>query len=85
MKFTVVLLRPDYMCDDVPYGQDTYIGFVEANTIENAIKRARNEVLIADRQCDNAAPHTKPTDYAVNLVFEGHQQPRLFGWQLQHA
>lgn len=79
IKFTVILLRPDYMCSDVPYGQDTYVAHVEAKNWDKAIKAAQQEVFDADTQ-DDLGP-LEPTDYALCVMFDGFINPCFFGWQ----
>jgi len=46
MKYTVLLMRPDYVADR--FGEDTYLAFVTARSPTLAIKAARLEVLRAD-------------------------------------
>ena len=79
-KFTVVLLRPDYMTSDTPYGQDIYVALIEANDCDDAVQAAQQEVFQADR-IDGLAPESLD-DYALVVMFEGHHVPVLFGWQL---
>ena len=79
-RFTVVLLRPDYLCDDVPYGQDVYVALVEANNIYEGVMMARREVWENDRE-DGLEPDSM-LDYAMCVAFEGHHDVKLFGWQM---
>lgn len=78
-KYTVILLRPDYLCDDTPYGQDVYVGYVECETVDDAIDRARHEVFKGDK-LDGMGPKDK-LDYALCVAFLGHNPIALFGWQ----
>lgn len=85
-KFTVVLMRPDYMTRD--FGQDCYVALVEAQGVYQAVREGQREVAAADyedveeglRDPDGPEPH--PEDYHPLLVFEGHHDVKLFGWQL---
>jgi hypothetical protein len=72
-KFTVVLLRPDYMAEE--YGKDIYTACVEADSIEEAMLAAREQVLAAD---DGAVED--PDDYHVLLIFVGHHLPVYHGF-----
>ena len=79
-KFTVVLLRPDYLCEDEPYGQDIYVASVVAESAKKAVTMARKEVFKADKK-DGMEPKSED-DYALCVAFEGHPETTLFGWQL---
>lgn len=78
-KFTVVLERPDYMADEDLDGCDIYVGQVRAADSTDAINMARSEVFQADIN-DKLEPFN-PGDYAVIVVFKGHCDACLFGWQ----
>jgi len=77
--FTVVLLRPDYLCEE-PYGQDIYvaIGIQAAESCE-AVEYAQLEAFSADVEA-GIAPRA-PEDYALCVAFKGAHEPTLFGWQ----
>jgi hypothetical protein len=60
-RFTVLLLRPDYAADT--YGHDTYLAYVDADTVEEAITFAR-----ADLESEVEVPD----DLHVLLVARGH-------------
>lgn len=77
-KFTVVLLRPDYMSDN--YGQDIYVAHVEAECATTAYDAAREEVFEADNY-DGLEPQSVD-DYALCVMFSGHVLACLYGWQL---
>ncbi len=77
-KFTVVLLRPDYMSYN--YGQDIYVAHVEAECCNTAHVAACKDVFKADKR-DGLEPYSV-YDYALCVMFSGHIQPCLFGWQL---
>jgi hypothetical protein len=79
-KFTVVLLRPDYMSDH--YGQDIYVALVEVedNDCMTALEAAKLEVFKADKK-DGLEPGSKD-DYALCVMFPGHVKACVFGWQL---
>jgi len=49
-KYTVVLLRPDYLCADIPQGQDVYVAHVEAEDEAQAFKFGQKEVAAADNE-----------------------------------
>lgn len=68
MKYTVLLLRPDYVADD--YGQDTYQAWVEAESVTEAIRKAQLEVVIVDDPDDR---FNFAADYFVLAVYLGHQ------------
>ena len=78
--YTVVLLRPDYMDSDEPYGQDVYVATVKAETEYTAIPVAQAEAFKVDSK-DGLQPRSSG-DYAVVLVFDGHVMPKLWGWML---
>ena len=71
-KYSVVLLRPE----DI--GGDSYISYVECNSIKEAISKARTEVFKADKKDGlHEGLFVQPSmmDYKVVAVFEGH--PKL--------
>lgn len=69
-KFTVLLLRPDYMAD--AFGSDTYLTNVDAAGPEEALRLAREAVIKCDHE-DVAEFHEyhDPTDYACLLLIAG--------------
>ena len=81
-KFTVILLRPDYLASDDAggFGQDVYVAFVEAGSAQGAVELAQHEVFDLDT-IDSLCPED-PNDYALVLVQPGHVKPGLWGWQL---
>jgi hypothetical protein len=81
-KFTVVLLRPDYLASDDAggYGQDVYVALVQASNEIAAAASGQAEVFTADT-ADQLEPND-PEDYAPVLVLAGHHVPVLWGWQL---
>lgn len=79
-NYTVLLLRPDYVNVDVPYGQDVYAALVRAESVKEAIARGQAEVFEADTS-DGLEP-CEPEDYAVVAVFKGFHTPKVWGWQL---
>jgi hypothetical protein len=81
-KYTVILLRPDYLADDDSggFGQDVYMAFVEANTTRGAVGRGQRQVFRADTT--NGLEPNSPDDYALIVVFPGHITPELWGWEL---
>lgn len=78
-KYTVVLLRPDYMYEDAPYGQDIYVAHVQGDAVDDAIFNARREVYSVDRR-DGFKPASM-LDYALCVAFEGSHEVARFGWQ----
>lgn len=66
-KFTVVLLRPDYIAD--VYGHDIFSDYVMAYGPEDAIERARKHVVKADGEEPESAG-----DYHALVVYEGYQR-----------
>ena len=79
-KFTVILLRPDYLAADGRFGQDVYVAFVEAENAVVAVVPAQREVFEADT-ADELDPESRD-DYALVLVLPGHVKPELWGWEL---
>lgn len=86
-KFTVVLMRPDYMTSD--FGQDCYVAHVEAVSEYAAVDAGQHEAAEADHKegeeglrdiWEGALPNHE--DYYPLLVFEGHHNVKLFGFQL---
>jgi len=77
-KFTVVLMRPDYRAD--PYGQDCYVARVEAVNAYRAREEAQKEAWKYDNK-DLGETSGFSDDYHSLLVFEGHQEVKLFGFQ----
>jgi hypothetical protein len=80
--YTVVLLRPEYLGDITQerYGQDIYVAFVVANSMGNALEAAQREVFAADTN-EGLAP-VDSEDYLLCVLFEGHHDPKAFGWQV---
>ena len=79
--FTVVLLRPEYILDEPSeYGQDIYVASrIMADDEIRAVKAAQNEAYKADKR-EGLQPRGR-TDYALCVLFTGHHEPALFGWQ----
>lgn len=71
-KYTVLLLRPDYIADD--YGQDTYLAHVEAIDVLTAQETAQREAYQSDVPPDDDGYDESAyrPDYFVLAVFEGH-------------
>jgi hypothetical protein len=66
--YTVILLRPDYIAD--PYGQDTYLAWVEADTVRQAVSFAQHRAIDNDFTAESF--DGDPDDYFVQGCFEGH-------------
>ena len=62
--YTVLLLRPDWLADG--FGQDTYLDWVKAESAEEAIRMAREDVV----KCD-AIDDAQAADYYVLLTIQG--------------
>jgi hypothetical protein len=62
-KYTVLLLRPDYMADD--FGTDTYLAQVVADSAKDAVLAAQAGASKTD---DSAL---SPTDYHPLITIEG--------------
>lgn len=78
--FTVVLLRPEYITEE--FGTDVYVAMLpDAEDEYAAVELGRLEVFKADKK-DKMRPR-KAKDYKVVLVFEGIQNPKLFGFQFR--
>lgn len=72
MKYTVLLLRPDYIADE--FGKDTYLAWVEAPSIKHAVEVAQMEVWVDDNGGPDSPEEAigEDTDYHVLFVCEGH-------------
>lgn len=71
-KYSVVLLRPEYL------GGEAYISYIECNSVTEAISKARTEVFKADKKegfPEDVFVQPSRSDYKVIAVFEGH--PKL--------
>lgn len=64
MKYSVLLLRPDTIADE--FGKDTFLAWVEADTIADAQMRGQ----IAANDADDAEGDEQ--DYHVLFVTPGH-------------
>lgn len=62
-KYSVLLLRPDYIADE--FGTDTFLAWVEADTIADAQVRGQADANAADDNND-------PLAYHVLFVTPGH-------------
>lgn len=81
-EFTVVLLRPDYLCEVTgeKYGKDIYVALVTAQDARSALVTAQKEVFAADKE-DGMEPSAYK-DYELCVMFNGHCDVRYFGWQV---
>ena len=68
MKYTVILLRPNYVADT--FGQDTYMDHVEATTPAGAVDEARARAVSFDYGADLS--EAVLDDYFALAVFAGH-------------
>jgi hypothetical protein len=69
MKYTVLLLRPDYIASE--FGKDTFLEFVEANDPKHAVSLARDEAKTADGWDPGDESWADPEDYHVLLICGG--------------
>jgi len=67
-KFSVLLLRPDYVADN--FGQDTHLCHVYARSVARAMEIAQREVATLD--CPDEGEHYDDEDYHVLLIVPGH-------------
>lgn len=68
-KYSVVLLRPEGI------GGDSYISYVECNSIKEAISKARTEVFKVDEKegfFEDVFVKPSRFDYKFIAIFEGH-------------
>lgn len=81
MKYTVVVLRPAYICDKTgeDFGKDTYVALVEADGTRAAVELAQAEAFARDQRTE--LEPRRPQDYSLCIMFEGHHEPTLYGWQ----
>lgn len=81
MKYTVILLRPEDVCEEIgsTYGTDTYVAYVDEKNIIDAINSAQYEVFAADKK--EGIEAASPTDYKVCVALSGHTKVVLYGWQ----
>lgn len=63
MKYSVLLLRPDYAAN--PYGTDTYLAHVEGHDAAAAVRVAQAEMVSVDDANGN------PGDYHPLVTIEG--------------
>jgi hypothetical protein len=69
-KFTVILLRPDYLTGN--YGQDTYMTTVDARGPTDALKKARERVIEGDNgDVEEFLKDNALTDYHCIAVIAG--------------
>lgn len=66
MKYTVLLLLPDYMAED--FGTDTYLAWVEARGPTSAVRAAQDQ---ASDQHQKEGAECRAADYQPLLVAEG--------------
>ena len=76
MKYTVILLRPDYIAGT--FGEDTYMTCVEADSVLAAQTSAQTEAVLTDNEgctaeeIEEAVAHFD--DYFVIAVIAGDHQ-----------
>ena len=67
-KYTVLLLLPDYLCEESIPWVNTYLSYVTANSTESAIEFAQENAYDVMPDAENAE------DFAVLFACEGHQK-----------
>ena len=60
-------------------GHDIYVALVESESSITAVKKAQAEVFHIDKE-DGLSPKNQ-ADYKLCVLFDGHHNPKLFGWQ----
>lgn len=89
MKYTVILIRPEWVTDlfnSTAQGEaDSYIALVEAESPKDAVRKARLEARKADWKDlkDLSSCSTKPelATYRFVCAYEGHHEPEILGLQ----
>lgn len=89
MKYTVILIRPEWVTDlfnCTAHGEaDSYIALVEAKSPKDAVSKARLEVVKSDWKDlkDLSFCSTKPAlaTYLFVCAYEGHHEPQVLGVQ----
>ena len=76
MKYSVLLLYPDYLAD--AYGQETYLAWVKADDVKKAQRKAQVEALRAQPYKEGI----RADDFFVLFVAEGHLK-NLKSWKLE--
>jgi hypothetical protein len=70
VKFTVVLIYPDYMTNEYPF--ETYTAVVEALSCREAIEAAQKEAVAAQGNDPDDGPTVMdPEDFAAMVVIPG--------------
>ena len=74
MKYTVILLRPDYIAGT--FGEDTYMATVEADSVSDAQKLAQMDAFELDIDEEDRGNYADKTsdDYFVIAVIAGDHQ-----------
>lgn len=70
MKYTVILMYPDYLSENGP--GETWCGSVEARDAAHAVRVAQNEIMTADAN--------DPTDFLPISVFAGEHEDLISLW-----
>lgn len=68
-KFTVLLLYPDYVPDN--YGKETYLGYVDAMSVDEAQRTVQHEAYEAYFGSDQDEWFGEPADFIVLAVMRG--------------
>lgn len=86
--YTVVLHRPLTLSEaaDTDWATDIYVAVgIDADNPLLALRLAQAEAYASDaREWGEKAMNNwclSPIDYVLSVMFEGHHEPCLFGWQ----
>ena len=81
-KYTVVLLKPDYLASDDHggFGQDVTVRYVKADNHDGAVLEAQAEAFSADDEAGQCPDSSD--DYAVVVVFSGWAGIECYGWDI---
>ena len=77
MKYTIVLMYPDYIAEN--YGEETYTAYVDADTLRAAIDSATEEALKANKITKKSGLR-RPEDWAVVFACQGHVENEYAGF-----
>jgi hypothetical protein len=86
--YTVILRRGAVFRDLPDYEPcDSYTAIVTGSTYREAVQAAKAEALAIDRKnfaeaLDEQGVELTTDDYLFLVLFEGHHEPKLFGWQV---
>lgn len=76
MKWTILLLYPDYLAENTA---ETYCGYVEAETLKDAIHATTEEAMNANKLTKKSGLR-RPDDWAIIFACKGHIQNEYAGF-----